>query len=264
MASLDIDREQGIYMWVIANGANKSGSTWIFQLLEATGSFSELPSEFQDKRFSNASVAPNCISKAVGKLGSDEVAYVSKQHWPQSNAETLSVSNIKMVNIIRDIRDMVVSRYHHEVRVGNEINDISQFIREKGASLVSNYCSYHQYWLDSIHVKKENYFITSYEHLRTNDMAAANELFDFTELDISFDMREKAVEKNRFESKTNTGSGSFFRKGKVFGFKDEIDEHEEGIILDSAMIYGLREIKKKILSFNINLMPYLKGTDVGM
>lgn len=250
-------------MWVIANGAPKSGSTWIFQLLWRTKAFVDLPPRYQNEGWSAQSVDPSHVGACVRELGKNSDQFVTKQHWKNENAELMAEEGIKICNIIRDLRDVVVSRYHHDVRLGNFSGDLSSFLRKEAARYVNQSVTYHRYWITSDYVSPESYFITAYEYLSDDDVAAGNQLYDFLG-GIDDETREGAIIESRFENKAKTGAGQFFRKGQAFGFADEMTAAEADAVLAHANELDFKAVKRKIADFNPALKPYLAQTDVGL
>lgn len=104
-------------MWVIANGAPKTGSTWPVQLLNATGRSQRVPGALQTPNWQNSSVREDIPREAVDRLATSSTAYLSKQHWHDEKREYLGIPGVKMLNSIRDLRDTFVSRYYHDVRL---------------------------------------------------------------------------------------------------------------------------------------------------
>ncbi|MFD0987442.1 sulfotransferase domain-containing protein [Methyloligella solikamskensis] len=284
-------------MWVIANGAPKSGSTWIFQLIRETRSFSPLPKAFQDQDWNNQSVDTALLKDAIEILPAQAENFATKQHWPspaplfEKEADSkglllgpyrrvkqqfslaqqarlqgrlLSTPGIKICNIIRDIRDVVVSLYHHQVRLSRFHGDIESFLRCNGDLVIRSTVDYHHYWMHAPRRSPINYFVTAYEYLSEDTPAAAGALFDFLQLELSEETRDHAVEATKFDAKKSTGPGMFFRKGRPFAFDDDLDADQAGWILEAAKRRGLGEVKRAIAEFNPTLGPYLEVTDVGL
>ena len=251
-------------MWVIANGAPKNGSTWIFQLLKNTGLFSPLPEVYQNAKWRNQSVDEAHLDGCAGELGASEARYTTKQHWSDRHDDVLQHPGIKVCNIIRDIRDVVISRYHHQVRLNKYDEDLSSFIDHVADFYIKQTVTYHKFWINSRFSNSDTYHITSYEYLSDDDLKAAGELFDFVGLPLDATAKEKAVETSRFHNKKSKGPKEFFRKGKAFGFTDEISEAQSDYLLGLASRNKFRQVKEAIADFNPALRPYLAQTDLGL
>lgn len=252
-----------IAMWVIANGAMKNGSTWLMQLVKSTKQFKKTPLQYQDPNWRNSSVRQDMVATAARTLTRKERRCLSKQHWADVNSHLLGVRGIRMMNIIRDARDTIVSRYHHDVRINKEDRSLEQFIEEHAARVLDDLCLYQRYWIDAAKSGGKRYLITSYEYLSFDLSAAARQVYEFIGVDAPAGETEKMAEKTSFENK-DAGEGKFFRKGKAFGYSDEISAAQERRILDLCAARGLAAIKRDIAAFNPALGPYLEKTDVGL
>lgn len=251
-------------MWVIANGAPKAGSTWLIQLLDATGRFERAPASLQAEGWRNSSVADGKIAAAVRDLPAASKCYLSKQHWADEYEELLAVPGIKILNIVRDVRDLVISRYHHNVRVVGEELPLGRFIFKKGRKYVRDYCAYQRYWIQAPSVSRASYHVASYEELSSDLTTAASELYTFVGLSLGVDECARRAGRTLFSKKRVTGPGTFFRKGKALAFGEEIDEEQNAFLLACAREFGLDGIKRKIHDHCPRLEPYLRMTDVGL
>ncbi len=174
------------------------------------------------------------------------------------------VPDLKVVNIVRDVRDLVISRYHHNVRVARERLALEDFIFRKGRKYVRDYCAYHRHWIRAPGMSKVNYHVASYEYLSFDLSAAASELYSFVGLSLGAEESERCARRTAFSKKRVTGPGSFFRKGQALAFGEEIDEEENGYLLACAHEFGLDGIKRDLHNHCPQLAPYLRMTDVGL
>lgn len=251
-------------MWIICNGAPKGGSTWLIQLLRQTKECARVPKELQNPIWINSSVDNRKLSEAKMILPSSPEKYYSKQHWAARHASLLEVKEVRVANIIRDIRDVVVSRYHHNVRLFGETKTLGQFINEGASEYIRKYVNYHRYWIDAGSKYPSRYFITSYEKLTLDLISGAQELYLFCNISLPPEQLAEAAEKTRFDKKNATGPGQFFRKGKMLAASDEITETENELILDSCKEAGFLAVKRKIVDFNPGLQKYCQLTDIGI
>ena len=251
-------------MWVIANGAPKAGSTWLVQLLEATGHFERVPTSLQAEGWRNSSVADGEIASATRELSTATTRYLSKQHWADKHEELLTVPGVKVLNIVRDVRDLVVSRYHHNVRIVGEKLPLENFVLKKGRKYVRDYCAYHRHWIEAADLIQASYYVSSYEYLSHDLITAASELYAFVGVPLTAEESAKSAQSTVFSKKRNTGPGNFFRKGKALAFSDEIGEDENAFLLKCAREFNLGKIKRDIGHRCPTLIPYLRMTDVGL
>lgn len=257
-------------MWIIANGAPKNGSTWIKSLLSATKRLHAPATDLRDPRWSNASVSVDQVGNAVVRLAPGEKAYLTKQHWSArigestpAIAEILSHPGVKMLNILRDVRDMVVSRYHQDVRVAGFTGTLSDYVVQRARQTIREQTDYQRFWIERPHAHAQNYWITTYEHLSADYEAEANALFDFTGLPIDETHRQAAIEANRFAAR-QAKSKQFYRKGVVFGYRDDLTASEADSLLEMASSSGLLDVKRAIAKFRPALCDSLRQTDLGL
>lgn len=251
-------------MWIVANGAPKTGSTWVLQLLQLTNCFHPIPPELQNSEWSNWSIRDNIAQEYAAVLAGSRMRYLSKQHWGRENRELLGIDGLKIINSIRDIRDTIVSRYYHDTRVLGLSKGIEDYLATKAEPLVRQFCEYQRYWLDVAFGHPQSYYICSYERLSHNSEVAAGDLFDFCRLDLSRETLVRVVKRTRFDKKKVRGPGRFFRKGKVHSFADDLTSRDADRIIRLATQFGLPAIKHDIAKFSPVLGEYLKMTDVGI
>jgi hypothetical protein len=249
-------------LWIISNGAHKTGSTWIDRLLRQSGRLEPVPPKYRDTAWQNSSVSVSDMQAAAQALGPTEIVYGSKQHFSHSS-EILEIQGIKVVNSIRDIRDTAASKYHHDVRVLGETLPIDGYYEVNAERFVRLFCTYQQYWIDAPEKHTWNYHITSYEYLSDAPVQACREMFLFCGFFLTREEIEKVVDGSRFD-KLNSGPGKFFRKGKVHAFAEDLSPDLVDRLMKLAEQAGLREIKNRIAAFNPALKPYLEKTDVGL
>lgn len=250
-------------MWVIANGAPKTGSTWPVQLLNATGHFERVPDAVQAPNWQNSSVRTDIPREAVDDLAASPKPYLSKQHWHDEKKEYLGVPGIKVLNSIRDIRDTFVSRYYHDVRLKKFRGSINRYLKNKGEAFVNQFCNYQQYWIAAAGISPQSYYILSYERMSKDYENATKDLLKFCDVDLGDDQFSRVVENCSF-AQHDSGPGKFFRKGKVHAFSDDLTERAAGYLLDLATAEGLLDTKERLATFSPALAPYLEMTDVGL
>ena len=251
-------------MWIVANGAMKSGSTWLFQLLTHTKVMTRIPNDFQDPGWNNQSVQHKSLEEAAEQLSASPNFFATKQHWRNKNSQLLTYENIRVLNIIRDIRDVIVSRYHHDVRKFGFQGDMQQFLDEKLDFLVKENVEYHSYWINAPELNSRSYFITSYEYMLSEYEKASDELFLSCGVKLTEEQRAETLRKNLFKNKPLKGDGEFFRKGREFSFLDDLTPTQAERILSIAAEHQLAFVKLKICEFNPVLRSYLEKTDIGI
>lgn len=257
-------------MWIIANGAPKNGSTWIRSLLADTKLFRAPPADLLSPQWSNASVAAGQVAAALARLAPGETAYLTKQHWSaQAGAASPAIADIlahpgvRMLNILRDVRDMTISRYHQDVRIKGFAGTLSDYVAQRARQTIRDQVDYQRFWIERPQADARNYWITTYEHLSEHYEAEANALFDFAGCPGDDALRRAAIEANRFAAR-QARSKQFYRKGTVFGYRDDLTEAEADSLLEMASDSGLLDVKRAIAKFRPILCDSLRRTDIGL
>jgi len=250
-------------VWIIGNGAPKTGSTWVAELLNNLPGVHPVPERFVNK-WAWPSVQDEMAEQAASELGPSHVLYFSKQHWTKETW-LLGVPGIRVINSIRDIRDTLVSRYNHDIRLSQVPQmTISEYLPLHGQSLVAAFCNYHDRWLSAPDLTRDNYHVVSYEGLTADLTGAAASLANFCGLAATPESIAPIAEKTRFDKHKVRGEGEFFRKGQAGSFLEDLTEAEADQILVWANERGLTYIKRKLAEFAPSIAPYLAQTDVGL
>lgn len=175
-------------------------------------------------------------------------------HWKMVRdieTEKSKYQSKKVIFLIRDPRDLVVSNYYQKKYRGfkyekgidkkNFLGDISEFIRYEYGGL-PNIVSYYNIWQQQMNVPK-SFQIIKYEDLKQNPLPILKSVFDL--LGISQPSEEtfkRAIEESTFEKmrqieeqnvlnnqrlgRVDAGKeeGLKTRKGKVGSYKEELSE----------------------------------------
>ncbi|MGB3534811.1 MAG: sulfotransferase domain-containing protein [Microcoleaceae cyanobacterium] len=253
-------------MLVVLNGAPKGGSTWLVQIVNAMKVFDKIPQEFQDPKWSNPSIAIEKLNEILNSCDLKSNQFYCKQHWygEQQFKELLKNPQLKMVNIIRDIRDVLVSRYFHDIRIGQTAeNDIDQYYWNKGRTNMKQYMDYHIFWHDQDTCEVQP-FLCSYERLHDDFNSQVSELVNYLELAsiIKDNDMNRIREDTSFSEKKLTGEGQFFRKGIVGDWQNHLSDAVVDDLKSLAVDTGYLKVKKKMFeNFNLEI---LKKTDFGI
>lgn len=254
-------------MLVVCNGSPKSGSTWLVQIISACTDFKVVPSKFQNSDWSNPS-----ISKKYGQRLNQYGFYLNehyycKQHWEEPWAyEVAKNPKVLFLNIVRDIRDMMVSRYFHDIRKGSFSGSIENYF-EKGIAQrkLQKYINYHRFW----HGNGQEAFcyLTSYEALSADFHNSVEHLFNRIGLwsgeEIS-KLVNDAYEASRFDKKEKIGDGQFFRKGQVGDFENHLQPWMIQEIYAVAKDSDYLSVKQNMQKHFPAITEYLRNTDVGL
>ena len=124
----------------------------------------------------------------------------------------------KFIHIVRDPRDVVVSSWHHNMRVEGEAAFIS-----RAHSLEEWSGTIAKLWAQGIMAVsgEERILSVKFEDLKADTTKVARRLFAF--LGVNCSHAGKCVEATRFDKLAKSGN-EFFRKGQTGSWKEELDD----------------------------------------
>lgn len=264
-------------MLVILNGAPKGGSTWLYRIFESTELFSKIPLQYQDPEWKTvSSISLSMLGDFLQESDYKAANYFSKQHWDDSqptidNFLLLENPDVKMFNIIRDIRDVLVSRYFHDVRFKlTEEENIDNYYfgkskKSRGKNLMKRYMKYQNYWHGNRNSKQP--FLCSYEMLHYDFVLQVSKMFDYLNQDsltaeIDIEMIQQKTTVSNKKNKNQVGEGRLLRKGIIGDWKNYLSAAILKDLKNLAIETGYLETKKHILeNFQLDI---LKTIDFGI
>lgn len=205
-------------MMIVSNGAFKSGSTWVTLIVKQLGPFTSVPKEFCDEAWMKDSILPDRMAGFLAKTDLSTDRYMIKAHYgPEEGLRPILLANphVKILNIYRDPKDVIVSAYFHYCRFKEYVGTFQEFFELRAERLVRQLTRYHLYW-DS-RGAEDAIFFTTYQKLHENyedEVFRLGEFLgeDFTDEKIAFIREQTAFSKLSMRGKKNIPS-RFFRKG---------------------------------------------------
>lgn len=253
-------------MLVICNGSPKSGSTWIYSIIKSTKLFSPVPENRRNKAWKNYSLKDELIPILEKLPFCKNKDTYCKQHWSGDPILKQLAANedFRFLNIVRDLRDVCVSRYFHELRRGDFSGSIDEyFSRGVARQIIREYIDYHRFW----HGDKTNYaFLASYEALLADFPAHTGEILEYVGvLDNTERSRLVAIafEATNFSNYKSTGEGQFFRSGKSGDYKNHLTTGMIDEVFSVAQACDYLAVKKNMAANYPSIAEYLKNTDIG-
>lgn len=217
----------------------KCGRTWLRVMLQK---YLELvgPSlqHFNDK--SLLSISGNKIAK----FEHDQSNWVpAPLRIEQLSFNTYKYSHKKVVFLVRDPRDVLVSSWYH-LRYRERIykEDLSAFIRDDLVG-IHKVVAFMNMWVENSHVPDE-FFLLTYEQMHSEPIASFRKSLEFMGINVELEALQTAVEESSFdkmkrmESKgilkepwmkpgsKNLRNSMKIRKGKVGSFHEELSEED--------------------------------------
>lgn len=245
-------------MLVVANGAFKSGSTWLFHILRhIIPDLMPLPSEYANRPgWNSTSIPPEQLANFLESIDYASTNYLCKEHLgkPIYRDLLLSYQNVFVFNIERDLRDVLVSAYFHFQRDISYKGTFRDFYWEKGRRVADDVRRYHLTWS----IASPQIYTSSYKKLQHGFQDEVGSIAKFLGIELSQEKIEEirvqtSLEelKKKFEGDKNKG---FYRKGIVGDWKGYFDEQMlEDIVkieanglnrfdrLASKTLYGIRK-----------------------
>ena len=215
-------------MIIICNGAFKSGSSWLMNIVRQLTDPVPIEQEWRNPNWSSPSIAPEKLDGFIRAHQDLEGHFVSKNHLASPADRKVLLENgyrnVFVLNITRDIRDVVVSAYYHAVRVESYTGPFESFFKERGANVAKRVCAYNELWS----ARDDRLHISSYERLQLDGINEITAISKFLLLDSDEEKIRQVYEKTRFDAwKERTGS-PHMRKGVIGDWKNHLTESDIG------------------------------------
>ena len=242
---------------ILSNGNFKSGSTWVTAIVRELYDYSNdtFPVTFQNPKYSN------WINRfKIGEfLDSDflkgKKIWISKSHITEDKLIRellIHQHKTKIINIDRDIKDVLVSHYYHLLNSKKIKGDFSSYFYKWGRYKAKQIIDYKLSWKDYDCLKLD------YSELHNSNKETILKIANYlnVKLDddkISLIQKETDINNLRENSKKKklNEEGWFYRKGKMGDWKKHFD---------NKMIKKITQIESKKLSFYESFMFYIKFT----
>lgn len=252
-------------MLVICNGAAKSGSTWLYNIVSHLMEFQwPAQSYISQSNTKHPTIKEKYLQNFVDNEDLVGCHYISKNHYgrPFHRTILLSSPNTRVIDMARDTRDVIVSSYYDSCRRNGFKGTFDDYYWQEGRLLVDYMKRYHDVWYP-VH---EQICLTSFEALKTDFTAEVSKIAEFLGLAVeSIDIDEiyqktsiDSLRKNyKDDAQYNTEKNPFFRKGEIGDwqnhFSDKMIKDYEKINENGLgrfdFIYLRNRIKEKVKSY---------------
>ena len=212
-------------MLLVCNGAYKSGSTWLFRILQGMTGFGGVPTAYGAPGWEGTGIHPPLLGRFLKRENYRDHNYIIKGHFFERYHLLLGRSNLKIANIRRDTRDVVVSAYFYERMKGlGKEEPISEFYHRRGWKVARMVVQYNRLWGDL-----PGTYMSSYEALHNDFANEVRRLAGFvgvsvSEPDVERLQRENCLEsmKEKYDERSTDGSRSFYRKGVIGDWQEHL------------------------------------------
>jgi hypothetical protein len=233
-------------MLIVGNGTFKSGSTWVLNIIQKMGEFLPPPAAYQNPGWKEPSIDRTKLADFLKRIDYTSTNYLVKNHFGKLSERDLLVGrpDVYIVNIHRDVRDVVVSAYYYYHKI-NFIDDVpfEKFYWSMGRQVTNNVSVYNQRW----NVDAPNIHTLSYEALLADFMGEIRKISAFLNLSLSeqdMDDIRQATSMESLQQKYGESSlpteKRFFRKGIIGDWQNHLDER---------MLQDIERIQRQPLSY---------------
>ena len=237
---------------ILSNGNYKSGSTWVTAIVKEMIDYNErnFPIKFQQPKRPNY-INRYKISTFINKH-KDEI-WISKTHISErSIINQLNVDSelIKVININRDIRDVVVSHYFHLQNNKKYNGTFQTYFSKWGKFKAIQVFDYEKSWENN-----KNSLNIKYEDLINNFDKTIFTIAEYLNITMSDQLLNKIRLNTNIQTLRSNKQGKlhekkwFFRKGEIGDWKN---------YLDHSMISDIKRIQNNKLSIKELLLYTIK------
>jgi len=246
-------------MVIIVNGAPKTGSTWLRHVIANMIDYVPIPDPYQNKAWGEIgalrSIAPKALKRFLNEEDYDLINYISKNHFHgQYELDLLlTFGNSKIFCIERDLKDVVVSYYYHQLRKGTLDCEFESYYWKYGRFFIQFMLEYQRVW----HVSHPQIYISSYDALKNNFSEECYRIAGFlgvslTEGKIKSIKNATSMESMRKkwgEDAKKDEKKKFFRKGIIGDWENHFNETmiQDFLLISQNGLSGIDFIKYQIL-----------------
>lgn len=226
-------------MLVVCNGAIKSGSTWLYNILVHLRELHRPPDRYltpsSRERTTNPCIRPDMLREFLENEDVEGCDFISKNHvWrPEHREVLLGNHRVYVFDIERGIRDVVVSAYHDARNRQGFEGSFSRYYWRSGRYLADHVIRYHQAWRNA----GPRVCVISYEKLHQDFATEVRRIAgtlgqslddaQLAELKANTSLRQL---RKHYEDQPLYQGERFFRKGIVGDWKAHFDQQALGDI----------------------------------
>ena len=242
---------------ILSNGNFKSGSTWVTAIIHEIYNYRNInfPKGFQNPKYTNWIHRFKIEKFLKNEKFNERNVWVSKSHIFQKeiiDEIMINQDNIKIINIDRDIKDVLVSHYHHLINAKKIKGDFKKYFYKWGKYKAKQILDYRLAWKDYSCLKLK------YEDLLEKNEEIVKKIAKYLDLELNNDQFLKIQKETNIENLRENLSNKnlnekkwFFRKGKKGDWENYFDKD---------MIFKINSIKSNEISIKEHLIYFIKFT----
>lgn len=215
-------------MLLVCNGAQKSGSTWLYNILTLLVDCKEPDPEYLTGNSKNPCISPDKYGSFLKSVDIDGENYISKNHLsrPEHRDLLLKHRNVYIFDIERDPKDVVVSSYYDACNRFGYHRSFLKFYWREGRELVAKLTDYHELWRDA----GSRCHVASFEGLKNDFPSESRAIAETLGISLSDEQIEQLYEdtsiarlRNKYSDQELYEADKFFRKGIVGDWQNHFD-----------------------------------------
>ena len=211
-------------MLIVCNGAFKSGSTWLYNIVRELTGGDAPPAEYLNPAWRHPSIDSAKLAALLAALKPSD-CFVVKNHFNtrEQRDALLAHPDVRVLNITRDLRDMIVSSYYHVRRVKGYDGDFARYYWETGRATMLSVDRYHRLW----RMRSPHVYTASYERLHADFTGQVREIAAFlgvktTDEQLAQLRGETSLDALRQRYGEAESGDKFFRKGVVGDWQNHL------------------------------------------
>lgn len=216
-------------MLVVCNGAIKSGSTWLYNILTHLRPFSVPADEYLTmKNPRHPCIRPDRMREFLKRQDPASRDYLSKNHIddPELRDFLVGEPEVFVFDIERDPKDVTVSHYYHECFRNAYTGSFEEFYWSVGRKVAASLSAYHDLWRD----QGPRVYISSYERLHREFeeevkriAAVLGESINSSQARALHEKTSLATLRKDYEKEPRFEGQKFFRKGSIGDWQNHFD-----------------------------------------
>lgn len=222
-------------MLVVCNGAIKSGSTWLYNIVQELDEFEWPEARYiSNSNTKHPTIKETCLADFLTEVDFEKRNIITKNHYGNLNHRDLLLArpHTRILDMSRDARDVIVSAYYDRCRRSGFNGSFPEYYWQFGRSLVDELRRYHDVWAPP----HPQILTTSYEALKSEFGDELSRIALFLDVEVD-DQKIARIEKAttleslranyKDDDQYNTKENSFFRKGEIGDWVNHFDEKIE-------------------------------------